>query len=113
MEAQTHTFHFPCDECTITFENVALQLGLSVDGSIVTGSVIVPGKVDLYKAMLGKVPNRFDGSRILINWLEDNFKQLPKDPTEEVIEQYVQAPPIPCRNPPCNCRPPSCSAHSP
>ncbi|PPR92222.1 hypothetical protein GOBAR_AA28444 [Gossypium barbadense] len=55
--------------------------------------------------MSGKVPNRFDGSRILINCLKDNFEKLHECPTEEVIEQYAQAPPVPCRNPPCNRRP--------
>jgi len=34
---ETHTFHFPLSECTITLEDVALQLGLSIDGELVTG----------------------------------------------------------------------------
>ncbi|XP_052482491.1 serine/threonine-protein phosphatase 7 long form homolog [Gossypium raimondii] len=34
---ETHTFHFPCGECTVTLEDVAVQLGLSVDGNPVTG----------------------------------------------------------------------------
>ncbi|MBA0680966.1 hypothetical protein Goari_012634, partial [Gossypium aridum] len=33
---ETHTFHLPCGECTITLEDVQLQLGLSVDGSVLT-----------------------------------------------------------------------------
>ncbi|KAK5829953.1 hypothetical protein PVK06_013747 [Gossypium arboreum] len=113
MKARTHTFYFPCDECTITLENVVVQLDLLVDKSIVTGSTIILGKVDLCKAMSGKVSNRFDGSRILINCLKDNSEKLHECPTEEVIEQYAQAPPVPCRNPPCNRRPPSCGTHFP
>ncbi|KAG8489390.1 hypothetical protein CXB51_017473 [Gossypium anomalum] len=35
---ETHTFHLPCGECTITLEGVHLQLGLPVDGYAVTGS---------------------------------------------------------------------------
>ncbi|KAH1063958.1 hypothetical protein J1N35_028945 [Gossypium stocksii] len=35
---ETHTFHLPCGECTITLEDVHLQLGLPVDGYAVTGS---------------------------------------------------------------------------
>ncbi|MBA0638007.1 hypothetical protein Godav_005139 [Gossypium davidsonii] len=35
---ETHTFHLPCRECIITLENVQLQLGLPVDGSVLTGS---------------------------------------------------------------------------
>ncbi|KAH1096493.1 hypothetical protein J1N35_013414 [Gossypium stocksii] len=34
---ETQTFHFPCGECTMTLEDVALQLGLLIDGSPVTG----------------------------------------------------------------------------
>ncbi|MFQ6650387.1 hypothetical protein Gotur_022119 [Gossypium turneri] len=33
-----HTFHLPCRKCTITLEDVHLQLGLPVDGSVLTGS---------------------------------------------------------------------------
>ncbi|MFQ6671031.1 hypothetical protein Gotur_035708, partial [Gossypium turneri] len=36
---ETHTFHLPCRECTITLEDVNLQLGLPVDGYSVTGSI--------------------------------------------------------------------------
>ncbi|MFQ6640190.1 hypothetical protein Gotur_017021 [Gossypium turneri] len=35
---ETHTFHLPCKECTITLEDVQLQLGLPVDGSVLIGS---------------------------------------------------------------------------
>ncbi|MFQ6637183.1 hypothetical protein Gotur_013120 [Gossypium turneri] len=35
----THTFHLPCGECTITLEDVQLQLRLLVDGSALTKSV--------------------------------------------------------------------------
>ncbi|KAA3465584.1 Protein viaA [Gossypium australe] len=34
---ETYTFHFPCGECTVTLEDVAVQLGLPIDGSPVTG----------------------------------------------------------------------------
>ncbi|KAG8493634.1 hypothetical protein CXB51_011039 [Gossypium anomalum] len=35
---ETHTFHLPCGECTITSKDVQLQLRLPVDGYAVTGS---------------------------------------------------------------------------
>ncbi|MBA0852670.1 hypothetical protein Goshw_008205 [Gossypium schwendimanii] len=35
---KTYTFHLSCGECTITLEDMQLQLGLPVDGSILTGS---------------------------------------------------------------------------
>ncbi|MFQ6631095.1 hypothetical protein Gotur_009966 [Gossypium turneri] len=36
---EMHTFCLPCGECTITLEDVQLQLGLPVDGSALTGFV--------------------------------------------------------------------------
>ncbi|MBA0707962.1 hypothetical protein Golax_019961 [Gossypium laxum] len=51
-------------ECTITLDDVALQLNLSVDGLVVTGSALVLGKEDIYEAFLGKVPNKFQGGQI-------------------------------------------------
>ncbi|KAH1056559.1 hypothetical protein J1N35_034624 [Gossypium stocksii] len=32
-----HIFYLPYNECTITLEDVGLQLGLPVDGEVVTG----------------------------------------------------------------------------
>ncbi|XP_057739994.1 serine/threonine-protein phosphatase 7 long form homolog [Arachis stenosperma] len=34
---ETHTFHMPFGECTITFQDVAYQLGLPVNGRYVSG----------------------------------------------------------------------------
>ncbi|XP_016706847.1 serine/threonine-protein phosphatase 7 long form homolog [Gossypium hirsutum] len=57
---ETHTFHFPCGECTVTLEDVAVQLGLPVDGSPVTGlsSLTDPDAV-CYK-LLGESPEDSD-----------------------------------------------------
>ncbi|MBA0823507.1 hypothetical protein Goarm_020234, partial [Gossypium armourianum] len=52
---ETHPFHLTCDECTITFENITLQLSLAMDGPFVTGAVIIPGKEDLCETFLGKI----------------------------------------------------------
>ncbi|KAF1892329.1 hypothetical protein Lal_00010794 [Lupinus albus] len=43
---ETHTFHLPCDECTITLEDVSLQLGLNVNGR----------PDEMCGELLGKVP---------------------------------------------------------
>ncbi|QHO21069.1 uncharacterized protein DS421_11g343430 [Arachis hypogaea] len=34
---ETHTFHVPFGECTITLQDVAYQLGLPIDGEAVSG----------------------------------------------------------------------------
>ncbi|MBA0624514.1 hypothetical protein Godav_009862 [Gossypium davidsonii] len=76
---ETHTFHLPCDECTITLEDVALQLSLPVDGPIIMGSETVLDKVTLCRSLLGKVPNKFKTGQISMNWLKDNFDKLCED----------------------------------
>ncbi|MBA0660229.1 hypothetical protein Goklo_012271, partial [Gossypium klotzschianum] len=87
---ETHTFYLLCGECTITLEDVALQLGLQVDVAVVTGLVVVPGKEDLYETFLGKVPNKFQGGRIDMKWLEINFKYLPPNVPDVVKEQLPE-----------------------
>ncbi|KAG8496570.1 hypothetical protein CXB51_007683 [Gossypium anomalum] len=83
-----HTFHLPCNEYTITLEDVALQLGLPVDGSVITGSKIISKKVTLCRSLSGNILNKFKGGRILIKWLKGNFDELPEDSedrTKEVV----------------------------
>ena len=41
---QTHTFHLPVGECTITLEDVALQLGIKVDGRPIIGATCYDGR---------------------------------------------------------------------
>ncbi|KAK5793826.1 hypothetical protein PVK06_034984 [Gossypium arboreum] len=55
---------------------MALQLGLPVDGRVITRPVIILVKKDLCNALLRKVLNKFQGSRIEIKWLEENFSKL-------------------------------------
>ncbi|KAH1129340.1 hypothetical protein J1N35_000718 [Gossypium stocksii] len=59
-------------------------------GPVITGSTMIRGKVDLCTAMLGKAPNRFEGGRILANWLEKNFNKLPNDAMEELHKVDMQ-----------------------
>ncbi|MBA0571896.1 hypothetical protein Golob_002265 [Gossypium lobatum] len=90
-EGSRLTFHLPYSECTITLEDVALQLSFSMNGSVATGLEVIPGKDDTCEEFLGKVLKKFYRDRIGIKWLETNFKYLPKDAPDIVKEQYAQA----------------------
>ncbi|MBA0759800.1 hypothetical protein Gotri_022633, partial [Gossypium trilobum] len=57
---ETHAFHLPYGECISTLKDVALQLGLQMDGPIVTGAAIIPNKEDLCATLLGKALNKFE-----------------------------------------------------
>ncbi|MFQ6661468.1 hypothetical protein Gotur_029620 [Gossypium turneri] len=86
-----HKFHLSCDECTITLEDVQLQLELLVDGRVVTGSVHAADWRDVCDKLLRRVPEMIYGGRIEMGWLRRNFGGLDKDSTEIQIEQHAQA----------------------
>ena len=51
---ECHTFHFPCGECTVTLEDVALHLGLSINGLVIrTIDLNVPLLQDMCAAWIG------------------------------------------------------------
>ncbi|KAH1098224.1 hypothetical protein J1N35_015145 [Gossypium stocksii] len=66
---ETHTFHFPCKECTITLEDVALQLGLLIDGSAVTSTSAIVEPAAICYSLLGVLPTD-DESNFTVNATE-------------------------------------------
>ncbi|KAK5817784.1 hypothetical protein PVK06_022712 [Gossypium arboreum] len=88
---KTHTFHLPCGECTITLEDVHLQLGLSVDGDAVTGSVHFADWGAVCYELLGAIPDNINGGRIEIGWLRDTFPEPDDDSIELEKIRYARA----------------------
>ncbi|KAG8480281.1 hypothetical protein CXB51_024792 [Gossypium anomalum] len=87
---KTHTFHLPCGECTITLEDVHLQLGLPVDGYAVTGSASSTNWGAICYELLGAIPDKINGGRIEMGWLRDTFSEPNNDATELERIRYVQ-----------------------
>ncbi|XP_012481001.1 protein MAINTENANCE OF MERISTEMS-like [Gossypium raimondii] len=81
---ETHTFHFPCGECTVTLEDVAMQLGLPIDGSLVTGVSSFTDPAAFCYELLGDSPGdcekNFTG--LQFTWLKAKFGQLSATTTE-------------------------------
>ncbi|KAK5775165.1 hypothetical protein PVK06_043034 [Gossypium arboreum] len=82
---ETHTFHLPCEECTITLEDMQLQLGLPVDGYAVTGSAQSADWGAICYELFGAIPNNINGGRI------DTFSESDNDSTELERIRYAQA----------------------
>ncbi|MFQ6637604.1 hypothetical protein Gotur_013440 [Gossypium turneri] len=61
---ETHKFHLPCGEFTITLEDVNLQLGLPMDGYAVTRSVQSGDWGAVCYELLGAIPDNINGGRI-------------------------------------------------
>ncbi|KAG8479524.1 hypothetical protein CXB51_029161 [Gossypium anomalum] len=84
---ETHTFHLPCGECTVTLEDVALQLGVPIDGSPVTGVSAIAEPAALCYSLLGASPGNDESnlSGLKFTWLKANFQHLPDNATEEEL----------------------------
>ncbi|KAK9939647.1 hypothetical protein M0R45_016337 [Rubus argutus] len=86
---ETNTFHLPVGEMTITLEDVALLLGLPIDGKPVIGVTRPPGKV--CENLLGKVPEDLTGGMLKLTWLKESFSKCPEDAPVEEIECHTRA----------------------
>ncbi|MFQ6624655.1 hypothetical protein Gotur_003662 [Gossypium turneri] len=79
---EMHTFHLPCGECTITLEDVQLQLGLPVDESVITGSIQFTDWGAICYDLLGVIPDNIYGGQIEMGWLRDTFPEPRNDSSE-------------------------------
>ncbi|KAH1192844.1 Serine/threonine-protein phosphatase 7 long form [Glycine max] len=90
---ETHTFHLPWGECTITLEDVSLHLGIRVDGCVVTGPNFLHWD-DLCDKLLGEVPlgNARKGAALKLTWLLSILcSPLPEEPTINQLQCRCRA----------------------
>ncbi|CAN1140418.1 Serine/threonine-protein phosphatase 7 long form homolog [Linum perenne] len=89
---ETHTFHFPVGESTITLQDVSVLLGIRVHGPAVTGKSDLPWD-DLCEELLGIRPDPgvLHGSTIKLSWLRTHLRDPPPDAGEETLRHYARA----------------------
>jgi hypothetical protein len=91
---ETHTFHLPVGECTITLQDIQILLGLPTDGKAVTGNTLNVDFRMLCQNLLGRATTAEDwkGTRLKMSWIKGNFFPIPHhvDNLAE-REQYARA----------------------
>ena len=77
----------------MTLEDVAVLLGLPIDGNVVTGPTIVQDIFSTFHEHLWVIPplTVIRGNSIRVSWLNNTFQQLPQNANNNVIAQYARA----------------------
>ncbi|OMO53894.1 hypothetical protein CCACVL1_28260 [Corchorus capsularis] len=89
---ETNTFHFTVGEMTVTLQDVALLLGLAIDGKPVIGITYTTCS-KVCERYLGKAPDSTyaSGGMVKLSWLKEFFSQCPEDASTEEIERHTRA----------------------
>ena len=89
---ETHTFHLPHGEITITLQDMEVILEIPINGEAIVGTTDFTW-ADECRSMLGINPTRMvlKGQRILIKKLLEKIDQgLPDDAAKVVVHQYAR-----------------------
>lgn len=95
---ETHTFHLPVGEATVTLQDVSIMWGLPIDGEPVTGHDIARTTEEwqeMCEELLGFRPplSAFDSGRLKLKSIEDHFevKPLQPDAPDHVVQFFARA----------------------
>ena len=88
---ETHTFHVPVGEMTITLHDVAIILGLRIDGPAVTWTCMLD-VAELCGELLGVTPpaDALRGLTISIRWLSQQLSTPGPDADEVTLERSAR-----------------------
>lgn len=91
---ETHTFHLPCGEMTVTLEDWAMITGLPLDGNPVTGKIEAHKFRDMVEQLLGvRPPDKVEGQKgsktggLKTTWLQTHFQELPDGADDATVQR--------------------------
>uniref|UniRef100_A0A1J3D5A9 Serine/threonine-protein phosphatase 7 long form-like protein n=1 Tax=Noccaea caerulescens TaxID=107243 RepID=A0A1J3D5A9_NOCCA len=89
---ETNTFHFTVGEMTVTLEDIAVLLGLGIDGKPVIGVTYTTCSL-VCERYLGLAPdsNYASGGMVKLSWLKEKFSVCPDDAPFEDVEHCTRA----------------------
>ncbi|XBI85516.1 hypothetical protein VPH35_093652 [Triticum aestivum] len=96
---ETHSFHLPCGEMTMTLQDMAMISGLPINGQAVTGRVSVGNWRERTGILIGVEPDgpqegKADTARVRHSWLKlvrGNTNPCPQGANDVVVQQYTRA----------------------
>ncbi|XP_022947749.1 protein MAIN-LIKE 2-like isoform X1 [Cucurbita moschata] len=89
---ETNTFHLNVGELTVTLKDVALLLGLAIDGDPVIGLTYTTCH-SVCERYLGRAPDPgyTSGGMVKLSWLKEFFSRCHEDAPMEIVERHTRA----------------------
>lgn len=90
---ETHSFHLPCGEMTVTLEDFAMITALPIQGHALTRRVDKNNWKQRVTALIGDCPATQDNrtSGVPLMWLQNNRAICPEDADAPTVERYARA----------------------
>ncbi|KAE8791753.1 Serine/threonine-protein phosphatase 7 long form-like protein [Hordeum vulgare] len=96
---ETHSFHLPLGEMTITLEDIAMITGLPIEDRALTWKVRSDGWRQRVAALVGVEPEPWTNetrkdprpSGVLFSWIQRHFRKCPRDASPAIVERFARA----------------------
>ncbi|KAE8790020.1 hypothetical protein D1007_35699 [Hordeum vulgare] len=96
---ETHSFHLPLGEMSITLEDIAMIIGLRIEGMALTRKVRPAGWQQRVAALVGVEPEPWTDetrkdprpSGVLFSWIHRHFHRCPKEASPLVVDRFARA----------------------